>query len=150
MSDPNVDPGRPVPTISESDTSAATDTAAAGQGMPPVPPVATTAVASAGDDPTPYTVDPALKSAKGDKHIWAAELAEMIGHSTGTWIAPETFEPWFASFHDQVTVATTRSIAFQVANTQIGDVFDDSTDSGTLLLDLRTELTNQIRKRVGI
>lgn len=168
MTDPSadstiIDPGSPAtipgvpgptPTVSTStpdvtptdqifiDTSGSTDSSTA----------VTSAAAPATPDPAvsaPYAIDEAsLKAAKGDTHIWAAELADMIGHTTGTWIAPDTFIAWFATYADQVERAQARTIVFDIANTPIGEAIDG--DAGTLLLDLRNDLAFKVRKRVGL
>lgn len=103
------------------------------------------------DSPVPsgYTIDQAtLTAAKGDPDVWAAHLAEFLGHATGTWIDADVFADWLAPYAAQVRQQEARSAAFQIANLTIGETIVG--DPGTLLLDLRTEMTNQLRKRAGL
>lgn len=134
----------PTPEIVSSDTTAATNDAAAGVANTEATPIVNPAPASAD-----YTVDiGALRAAHGDAATWAAHLADMLVHTTNTFIDPATFTPWFASYADEVRRAEARSIAFEIANLPIGEHIDG--DSGALLLDLRNEMSLRARKRADI
>lgn len=148
MSNPTEGPEATVVSSGPVDQSAATDPAAAGDATAAA--AAPSAVPGVNATPTgTYSgPDPELKNAKGDPHAWSGELAAMIGHTTGTWIDPDTFVPWFQTYSDQVKVTDARSIAFDIANMTIQEAIDG--DAGTLLLDLRNDISYKVRKRVGL
>ncbi|KAK1548452.1 hypothetical protein Q3G72_018171 [Acer saccharum] len=91
------------------------------------------------DGQASYTPDArALTESAGSAQVWAHELKELIGHTTGTWLDEQIIEQWFEGYARQVTAATYRSALFQIANTTLPSTI--AGDGAMLLLKLRDDL----------
>lgn len=86
----------------------------------------------------------ALDAANGDSDLWADELFELIGHTTGQWIDKGTLETWLGTLALQVRKRTFKEAAFQVANTTLPAQV--SGDPAFLLLQLRDDLVSGLKR----
>ena len=89
-----------------------------------------------------------LANARGDAGVWASELSELIGHTTGKWISEETLLSWLDTLTTQVRAATYRAALFQVANTKLPSY--QAGDPAVLMLQLRDDIAGGFRHAAGL
>lgn len=90
----------------------------------------------------------ALAAAHGDPHIWAAQFAELVGHTTGKWIDQGVFLDWLGLYAQQIAAASNRAAMIRVLNTAIAA--ESGGDTALALYAYRDQIAQGFRQAAGL